>query len=218
MSPKLTSPPSGAAEHSVNSIAMPRLVRSSADGSADEVDELQRALALCKTHCLALQDEVVELKEELTRVYHVILKLEDRVRALEQQNEAAPRRQQERGVEGDVRNCFRLFRNYKTCGLAFCLHRNHQTYQFCCGHCRKGEGHSKHCGEREAGFSAEKITVRRALPVTLQLIVPYAMLSKISTTSKISFSTVLQISSPGTGTSLRQVLPQYLQPAGKEIR
>ena len=71
---------------------------------------------------------------------------------------------------------------------------------------------------REAGFSAEKITVRRALPVTLQLIVPYAMLSKISTTSKNSFSTVLQISSPGTGTSLRQVLPQYLQPAGKEIR
>ena len=50
---------------------MPRVAGSSADGSADEVDELQRALVLCKTHCLALQDEVVELKEELTRVYHV---------------------------------------------------------------------------------------------------------------------------------------------------
>ena len=90
MSPKLTSSPSGAAEHSVNSIAIPRLVGSSADGSADKVDELQRALVLCKTHCLALQDEVVELKEELTRVSHVVAQLEDRIRVLEQQNEAAP--------------------------------------------------------------------------------------------------------------------------------
>ena len=155
MSPKLTSSPSGAAEHSVNSIAMPRLVGSSADGSADEVDELQRALVLCKTHCLALQDEVVELKEELTRVSHVVAQLEDRIRVLEQQNEAAPRRQQERGVEGDVRDGFRVCQNYKTCGLEFRLHRKHQTEQFCCSNCRKGKGHSEHCGERSRPFRGE---------------------------------------------------------------
>ena len=152
MSPKLTSSPSGAAEHSVNSIAIPRLVGSSADGSADKVDELQRALVLCETHCLELEDEVVDLKEELTRVSLVAAQLEDRIRVLEQQNEAAPRRQQERGVKGVGRDVFRVCRNYKTCGLAFCLHPNYQTEQFCCGDCRKGTGHSEQCGERSMPF------------------------------------------------------------------
>ena len=54
--PVLARPCLIAYHRTVNSTAMPRLVGSSAEGSADEVDELQRALALCKTHCLALQD------------------------------------------------------------------------------------------------------------------------------------------------------------------
>ena len=87
---------------------MPRLVGSSADGSADEVVELQRALVRCKTNCLALQDEVVELQEELTRARHIIAQLEERIRVLEQQNEAAPRRQQERRVEGEVVDGYRV--------------------------------------------------------------------------------------------------------------
>ena len=136
---------------------MPRVVESSADGSADEVVELQRALERCQTNCLELQDEVVELREELTRVRHVVAQLEDRLRVLEQQNEAAPRRQQERGVEGDVRDVFRVCQNYKTCRLEFRLHRNHQTEQFCCSHCRKSKGmrHSERCRQRSRPFCGE---------------------------------------------------------------
>ena len=120
---------------------MPRVVVSSADGSADQVVELQRALQ--------------QMQDELTRVRHVVAQLEDRLRLLEQQNEAAPRRQQERGVEGDVRDGFRVCRNCDTCGLEFRLHRHHQTEQFCCSNCRKGMGHSERCGERSRPFRGE---------------------------------------------------------------
>ena len=68
---------------------MPRQVGSWADGraGADEVEELQSALARCETKCLELQAEVAELREQLTRV----AQLEDRIRALETQSEAPPR-------------------------------------------------------------------------------------------------------------------------------
>ena len=68
---------------------MPRQVGSWADGraGADEVEELQSALARCETKCLELQAEVAELRGQLTRV----AQLEDRIRALETQNEAPPR-------------------------------------------------------------------------------------------------------------------------------
>ena len=67
---------------------MPRQVGSWADGraGADEVEELQSALARCETKCLELQAEVAELRGQLTRV----AQLEDRIRALETQNEAPP--------------------------------------------------------------------------------------------------------------------------------
>ena len=111
---------------------MPRLVGSSADGSADEVAELQCALQ--------------QVQDELTRVRHVVAQLEERLRLLEQQNEAAPRRQQERGVEGDVRDGFRVCR--KSCGREFRVHRHHQHEHLCCSNCRKGMGHSERCAER----------------------------------------------------------------------
>ena len=157
MSPKLTSSPSGAAEHSVNSIAMPRLVGSSADGSADKVDELQRALVLCETHCLELEDEVVDLKEELTRVSLVAAQLEDRIGVLEQQNEAAPRRQQERRVEGEVVDGYRVCKYAETCKRQFRLHHDYPHEQCCCSECRKSEGmrHSDRCRQRSRPFCGE---------------------------------------------------------------
>ena len=117
---------------------MPRVVGSSADGSADQVVELQRALQ--------------DMQDELTRVRHVVAQLEARLRVLEQQNEAAPRRQQERGVEGDVRDGFRVCRN--SCGREFRVHRHHQSEQFCCSDCRKGMGHSKGCAQRSRPVGA----------------------------------------------------------------
>ena len=111
---------------------MPRVVESSADGSADQVVELQ----------CALQD----MQDELARVRHVVAQLETRLRVLEQQNEAAPRRQQERGVEGDAQDGYRVCRN--SCGREFRVHRHHQNEQFCCSNCRKGIGHSDRCAER----------------------------------------------------------------------
>ena len=107
---------------------MPRVVESS-----DQVVELQRALQ--------------DMQDELTRVRHVVAQLETRLRVLEQQNEAAPRRQQERGVEGDVRDGFRLCVR-ESCGREFRVHRHHQNEQFCCSNCRKGIGHSDRCAER----------------------------------------------------------------------
>ena len=49
----------------MNSTAMPRVVVSSADGSADQVVELQRALE--------------DMQDELTRVRHVVAQLEARL-------------------------------------------------------------------------------------------------------------------------------------------
>ena len=147
-SPKLISSPSGAAEHSVNSTAMPRQVGSWADGSADEVAELQSALARCETKCLELQAEVAELREQLTRV----AQLEDRIRALETQNEAPPPRPAAGGVVGDVRRGYRVCKNYQTCGLQF---RCHRPEEYCCSSCRNGFGHSGHCGQRSRPFHGE---------------------------------------------------------------
>ena len=78
----------------------------------------------------------------------------DRIRVLEQQNEAPPRRQQERGV-GDVRDGFRVGRNYQTCGREFRVHRHHPHEEFCCSYCRTGIGHSERCGQRSRPFGGE---------------------------------------------------------------
>ena len=122
---------------------MPRVVESSADGSAGHVVELQRALQ--------------DMQDELTRVRHVVAQLEARLRVLEQQNEAAPRRQQERGVEDDLRDGFRACRN--SCGREFRVHRHHQDEQFCCSNCRKGMGHSERCAERSRPLSGAAANV-----------------------------------------------------------
>ena len=114
---------------------MARVVGSSTDGSADQVIELQRALQ--------------DMQDELTRVSHVVAQLEARLRVLEQQSEAAPRRQEERGVENVVADGFRVCRN--SCGREFRVHRHHQNEQFCCSNCRKGMGHSERCAERTFG-------------------------------------------------------------------
>ena len=114
---------------------MPRVVHvveCSADGSEDQVVELQRALQ--------------NMEDELTRVRHVVAELAARVQVLEQQNEAGRPRQQERDAEGVVRVGFRVCRN--SSGREFRVHRNHPNEQFCCSNCRKGLGHSDRCVDR----------------------------------------------------------------------
>ena len=106
---------------------MPRSGDPSPAGIADQGDVLE-----CALH--AMRDEIIRLR-------HYVAQLEAQVRALEEQNEAAPRRQQEwRAEDFDLRDGFRVCR--PQCGRDFRIHPHHAEDQFGCGVCRNNMGHS----------------------------------------------------------------------------
>ena len=105
---------------------MPRCGPRSPAGIADQGDVQEYALH-------AMRDEIIRLR-------HYVAQLEAQVRALEEQNEAAPRRQQEWSPEDfDLRAGCRVCRPLY--GPDFRTHPHHAEEQFRCGVCTTDMGH-----------------------------------------------------------------------------